>query len=343
MVRRDIVVIGSSAGGVQALKELVASLPATFNAPIFVVQHVASYAQSMLPEILTHAGPLKAIHPADGDPIQAGHIYIAPPDHHLLVESTRILVKKGPKENRFRPSIDALFRSAAYTFGSRVIGVVLTGLLDDGTSGMWSIKRLGGIGIVQQPEDALYSSMPSSVLEYVDVDYSVPLAELAALLCRLTTEDDASVPDTLPDDEQARLETEVKIAAQVNAFEMGILDMGNLTPLTCPECSGTLVRFSEGKLIRYRCHTGHAYTAGSLLAEVDKSVEDNLWKTIRAIEEVVLLLEESGKAAAQSGDDFSAEKFFSKAQENRERANLLHKFIFQQEPLLQERSASATE
>ena len=296
MARRDIVVIGSSAGGVLALKELVASLPATFNAPIFVVQHVAPYATSMLPEILSHAGPLKAVHPADGDPIRAGYIYIAPPDHHLLVENDRVLVKKGPKENRFRPSIDALFRSAAYTFGHRVIGVVLTGLLDDGTSGMWSIKRLGGVGIVQQPDDAQYPSMPSSVLEYVDVDYVVPLAELAALLCRLTTEDNAPDAHQLPPDEQERLATEVKIAAQKNAFEMGILDMGDLTPLTCPECSGALVRFNEGKLVRYRCHTGHAYTAGALLAEVDKSVEDNLWKSIRAIEEAIMLLEESGKA-----------------------------------------------
>ncbi|GAB2523965.1 chemotaxis protein CheB [Spirosoma aerophilum] len=341
MIKRDIVVIGASAGGVLALKELVASLPADFSAPIFIVQHVAPYATSMMPAILNHVGPLKAVHPMDGDPIQAGYIYIAPPDHHILVESDRVLVKKGPKENRFRPSIDALFRSAAYTFGSRVIGVVLTGLLDDGTSGMWSVKRLGGLGIVQQPDDAQYPSMPSSVLEYVDVDHVVPLTELAALLYRLTTEEDAPTPPELSPDEKERLETEIKIASQTNAFEMGILDMGDLTPLTCPECSGALVRFREGKLIRFRCHTGHAYTAGALLAEVDKSVEDNLWKSVRAIEEAIMLLEESGRASAEGGDAASAEKFFSKARENRDRANKLHEFIFQQDPLLQKKSVES--
>ncbi|GAB3018001.1 chemotaxis protein CheB [Spirosoma pulveris] len=272
MAKRDIVVIGASAGGVVALKELVGSLPSDFNATIFIVQHVAAYATSMLPEILNHAGPLEAVHPADGDTIRSGMIYIAPPDHHLLVEHNRVLVKKGPKENRFRPSIDALFRSAAYNFGERTIGIVLTGLLDDGTSGMWSIKRLGGIGIVQKPEDAEYSSMPASVLEYVDIDYAVPLANIGALLCQLTTEEYPQSELNISPKEEEILKKEVLIASQKNAFEMGILDMGDLSPFTCPECAGVLVRFREGKLIRYRCHTGHAYTAGALLAEVDKSI-----------------------------------------------------------------------
>lgn len=336
MAKRNIVVIGASAGGVVALKELVRSLPPDFNATIFIVQHIAAYATSMLPEILNHAGSLKAVHPADGDSFQPGMIYIAPPDHHILIEENRVLVKKGPKENRFRPSIDALFRSAAYNFGERVIGVVLTGLLDDGTSGMWSIKRLGGVGIIQKPEDAEYSSMPSSVLEYVDVDYAVPLAKLGALLNQLTSEEITPPHINLSPEEEQILKTEVQIASQKNAFEMGILEMGNLSPFTCPECSGVLVRFREGKLIRYRCHTGHAYTAGSLLAEVDKSVEDNLWKAVRVIEEAIMLLEESGKASAEGGDDLGAERFFTKARENRERASMLHKFIFQHEPVLQQ-------
>ncbi len=176
MAKRDIIVIGSSAGGVLALQELVASLPVGFKVPIFIVQHIPPTSTSMMPQILSRVGLLKAVHPRDGDPIEEGHIYLAPPDHHMLVERDRILIKKGPKENRFRPSIDALFRSAAYNYGSRVIGIVLTGLLDDGTSGMWSVKRLGGLGIVQQPQDAAYPSMPASVLEYVDVDYVSPLA-----------------------------------------------------------------------------------------------------------------------------------------------------------------------
>lgn len=214
MAKRNIVVIGASAGGVVALKELVRSLPPDFNATIFIVQHIAAYATSMLPEILNHAGSLRAVHPADGDSFQPGMIYIAPPDHHILIEEDRVLVKKGPKENRFRPSIDALFRSAAYNFGERAIGVVLTGLLDDGTSGMWSIKRLGGIGIVQKPEDAEYSSMPSSVLEYVDVDYAVPLAKMGALLNQLTSEEITPPHLTLSPEEEQILKTEVQIASQ---------------------------------------------------------------------------------------------------------------------------------
>lgn len=342
MAKRDIVVIGSSAGGVLALKELVTSLPADFNAPIFVVQHVAAYANSLLPEILSHAGALKAIHPKDGDLIKSGYIYLAPPDHHLLIEKDRVLVKKGPKENRFRPSIDALFRSAAYTFGSRVVGVVLTGLLDDGTSGMWSIKRLGGLGIVQTPDDAQFSSMPVSVLEYVAVDYVVPMAELGDLLSRITTEYAPDTPE-LSNEESHRLKTEIDIAAQKNAFEMGTLNIGELSPITCPECSGVLVRFSEGKLIRYRCHTGHTYTAGALLAEVDKSIEDNLWKSARAIEEAVLLLEESGRVTAQGGDETTAKRFFNKAKENRDRAERLHQFIFNQDSFKQKNSIVASE
>lgn len=340
--KRDIVVIGSSAGGVLALKELVSSLPADFNAPIFIVQHIAAYATSMLPDILNYAGSLKAVHPNDGDPIEPGYIYLAPPDHHLLIEKDRVLVKRGPKENRFRPSIDALFRSAAYTFGARVVGVVLTGLLDDGTSGMWSIKRLGGLGIVQAPDDAQYSSMPASVLEYVDVDYIVPITELGDLLCRITTEYAPDTPE-LSEEESYRLKTEIDIAAQKNAFEMGTLDIGELSPITCPECNGILIRFSEGKLIRYRCHTGHTYTAGALLAEVDKSIEDNLWKSVRAIEEAVLLLEESGKASARGGDETMANQFFNKANENRSRAKTLHTFIFNQDPFQQKNTAIASE
>lgn len=331
MVKSDIVVIGASAGGVYALKELVATLPADFKAPIFVVQHVSATSPSMMPEILNHSGPLRAVHPQDGDPIRAGYIYVAPPNYHLLVEADKVLVRKGPKENRFRPSVDALFRSAAYTFGPRVIAVVLTGLLDDGTSGMWSVKRMGGIGIIQEPQDALYPSMPQSVLEYVAVDHIVPVAELGSLLTRLTDEHTPETPVAVTDEERKRTEVEVGIAAQRNGFNMGILELGKLSPLTCPECSGVLVSIREGHLIRYRCHTGHAYTAGSLLAEVTKTVEDTLWSSARGLEEAIILLDQSGQAFADAGDTETAETFFSKAHETRRRSEQLHTFIFQQD------------
>ncbi len=335
MKKRDIVVMGASAGGVVALKEIVEALPADFKAPIFVVQHVSPYSPSLLPQILTHVGKLQAVHPKDGDTIRPGYIYVAPPDHHLLIEDQHILVKKGPKENRFRPSIDALFRSAAYTFGTRVIGVVLTGLLNDGASGMWSIERLGGTGIVQEPKDALYPSMPESVLEFVEVEHVVPLAEIPALLCKLTEEQAPETPE-FSEEEMDRMETEIQIAAQEDAFSMGILDMGKLTPLTCPECHGALVSFKEGKLIRYRCHTGHAYTASALLSEVTKSVEDAYWNTIRGLEETIMLLEQSAQAFAEGGDSEAAEQFTRKATETKEQERKLRGVLFQHETFSEE-------
>lgn len=332
MSKRDIVVIGASAGGVYALKSLAAALPQDFKAAVFVVLHVSPHSPSHLPDILNYAGSLPASHPDDGEEIKQGHIYIAPPDHHMLVENDRIIVKRGPKENRFRPSIDALFRSAAYNYGSRVIGIVLTGLLDDGTSGMWSVKRLGGLGVIQEPEDALYASMPDSVLQYVDVDYRVPISGLAPLLCQLI---DEPVPDNLlpKETELVRMDAEVNIAAQESAFELNIIELGDLTPLTCPECNGALVSIREGNLIRYRCHTGHAYAATTLLADVAESVEDSMWKAIRSLEETVMLLEQSAKQFARGGHASTAEQFYQKARETRERATKTREFLNWQEKL----------
>jgi two-component system chemotaxis response regulator CheB len=332
MEKRDIIVIGSSAGGVNALQEIVASLPQDLNASIFIVQHVTPGAISLLPRILTYKGNLSAVHPADGEIIRQGMIYVAPPDHHMIIERDRILVKKGPKENRFRPSIDALFRSAAYSYGPRVIGVVLTGMLDDGTSGMWSVKRLGGIGIIQTPEDAAFPSMPNSVLEYVKVDHVLPLADIASKLAELVTSsavDPAAVDDAavqIP--ELERMKTEIEIAAQKFAFEKGVLDMGELSALTCPECHGVLTRLKEGNHTRYRCHTGHAYLSSSLLNDLVESVEVKLWQALKSLEETVILLEQD--AEDQGGNDNvpGASDLLQKAEIARDRANKLHDFIY---------------
>ena len=334
MSKRDIVVIGSSAGGVYALRELVSGLPANFTASVFIIQHIAAFSPSMLPEILSRSGRLDARHPQDGETIQPATIYIAPPDHHMLIEGDHIVVRKGPKENRFRPSIDALFRSAAYNYGTRVIGIVLTGLLNDGTSGMWTVKRLGGLTLVQQPGDALYPSMPESVLEYVDVDHILPLADMALLLGQLTHEK-APEPITTPviDHEMAQLKAEVATAAQTSAFEQGILSLGQLTPLTCPECHGALVSFQEGKLIRYRCHTGHAFTADGLLSEVTQSIEDTLWQAVRGIEESIMLLEQASTQLIAAGHTDTAEQYRAKAAEATHRAARIREQIFSQEQL----------
>lgn len=254
------IVIGASAGGLEVLKQLFSRLPADLPVPVFVAMHVAAYHHSYLPEILTKIGPLPAVHPEDGEEIQNGMVYVAPPDHHLLIDDGYVAVKKGPKENGFRPSIDALFRSAAYSHGPGTIGIVLSGALHDGASGLWSIKRLGGIAIVQDPFEAEYASMPRSALEYVEADYKVRSTEIGQLLARLVQEQSVEEVRMGPNKEKGveqRIATEVQIAAGSNVSQKNILELGELTPFACPECHGALVRIKEGKLSRYRCHTGH--------------------------------------------------------------------------------------
>lgn len=290
MQHTDIIVIGSSAGGVSALKEIVADLPADFKTPIFIVQHIAPHQHSHMASILAHAGPLQVSHPVNGTKISEGNIYVAPPDHHMLIEGDHILIKKGPKENRFRPSIDALFRSAAYTYGPAVIGVVLTGMLDDGSSGMWSIKRMGGTTIVQDPDQAQYPSMPSSVLQYVEVDHVCRLSAISALLIEMSGKPSRPEP-AAADSEVKLLKMEVDIAALGNAFGKGITEVGEPSSLTCPECGGALTSITEGQKLRYRCHTGHAYSSASLLEEVTETAEHKLWGALRSLEEAVMIVE----------------------------------------------------
>ena len=249
MIRRDVIAIGASAGSVEALTALVKSLPADLAASIFVVLHIPPYSPSSIPEILTRAGPLKASHPTDGAKVERSRIYVGPPDHHLLVENERILIRRDPKENRFRPSIDALFRSVAYSYRTRVIGVVLSGVLDDGTSGLWTIKRLGGAAVVQEPDDALYPDMPQSVLNELEADEVVPVSKMGELLARLTT---TVVPDSVDvsSEDLKKPALEIEIAMRDDAFRRGIMHWGEFSPFTCPECHGSLVKITEGKFSR---------------------------------------------------------------------------------------------
>ncbi len=330
--RRDIVVIGASSGGVSALLELVKMLPPDFPAPIFVVQHVAPDSPSILPQLLSAASALPARHPQNGDRVEPGVIYVARPDHHLLVEDGRVLVTRGPKENRFRPAIDALFRSAAYTYGPRVIGVVLTGYLDDGTSGLWTVQHLGGLAVVQDPLDAQSPAMPANALAFVTADYVVPLAGLGALLTRLTAEPAPRKP-AVTKAELDLLKIELTIAKEDNAFELGIIDRGKLTPFTCPDCHRALTQLVEGRLIRYRCHTGHAYTVSALLGEVTQSVESLLYQSMRGLEETKMLLENLGKHFAADGQPAVADVFFRRAKQVGRQAHVVHDSILKQEAL----------
>lgn len=330
MTKRDIVVIGASAGGLTPLKTFVSSLPANFTGSVFIVLHIPPFSESRLAFILSKAGPLKAVQPKDGEEIKSGMIYVAANDHHLLIEGSKVYMKKGPKENRFRPSIDALFRSAAYVYGSRVIGIVLSGLMNDGTSGLWSIKRMGGITIIQAPEDADYPQMPQNVLEYVEVDYTMPVVGMGEFVTTLV-EQPAPKQKKLTVKELSLLKMEVIIATQDNAFEMGIMNFGELTPFTCPECHGALARLKEGNLIRFRCHTGHAYTASALLADLSQSVEEMLWQGMRGMEEMNLLLKNIEKHLKGLGHRKQAAIFNDKAEEAAHRARIIHDSIFKQE------------
>ena len=332
MEKRDIIVIGASAGGVNALIAFVKTLPANFDASIFVVLHVHPSTPSNLPNILTNFGPLEASHGVDGEKIKSKHIYIAPPDHHLLLEEGHILVRKGPKENRFRPSIDALFRSAAYSYGARVIGIVLSGMLNDGTSGMWSVKHMGGLCIVQDPKDAVHESMPLNVLNEVEVDYTVPVAKMGMLLEELVNKNAPKMREITPE-QMELMKMEVVIASNDNAFELGILNKGELTPFTCPECHGALIGLREGTIVRYRCHTGHAFTASTLLLGVTESIEEQLWSTMRTCEEAVMLLESIAENFRKAGNETAAAEFLKKAEESRKRSRVLHKMVKTQELL----------
>ena len=329
---RSVVVIGASAGGVAALVALVKALPPDFPAPICVVLHLPADSPSLLPQLLGAASALPVRHPRDGEIVRAGVIYLAPPDHHLLLEDDRVLVTRGPKENRFRPSIDALFRSAAYTYGPRVIGVVLTGYLDDGTSGLWSVQRMGGRAIVQDPYDAEQPSMPANALQFVAADYVVPLAQVGPLLVRLAQER-APAKTRLPAAELDLLKIEFTIAKQGGGFELGIIDKGRLTPFTCPDCHGALTQLIEGKLIRYRCHTGHAYTASALLSEVTQSVESLLYQAMRGLEETQMLLQNLGAHFTTTRQPAVAQLFFRKAEETGQQARVVHDSILQHESL----------
>ena len=302
MALRNIIVIGASAGGFEALKKLVGGLPKDLAAAVFVVWHLSANAHGVLPSVLEKAGSLPAAHGVDGEEIMPGRIYVAPPDHHLLIEENRVRVTTGPKENRFRPAVDTLFRSAAYSCGTRVIGVILSGALDDGTAGLWTIKHRGGTAIVQEPSDAEFSSMPESALREVNVDYSVPVSEMADLLIRLTSEE-ISEEREISMDEIKKTEIEVRIAAEESGFEVGVMSLGDISPYTCPDCHGVLIKIKDGKINRFRCHTGHAYSAVTLLANVTERIEDSMWGAMREMEESIMLLREMSRNFAESNHE----------------------------------------
>lgn len=293
------VVIGASTGGISALMQLAGALPVRFGAPVLVVQHVGAL-PSLLPELLSKRGPNPARHAAQGENPRPGTLYVAPPDHHMLLEVDEIRLTRGPKENHARPAIDPLFRSAAFHWRERVIGVVLTGALDDGTAGLAAIKACGGRALVQDPTTALERSMPDSALRSVQVDFCGSVEAIARELVRLVTSTNAG-PLREPVSAPEQVAREVRINQGEDLMEH-VNAIGSPSNLSCPDCGGTLWEVSDGSLLRYRCHTGHAFSGRSLAHNQMETAENSLRASIRALREREVLLRRLAQVARTQGD-----------------------------------------
>jgi two-component system, chemotaxis family, protein-glutamate methylesterase/glutaminase len=290
---RDMVVVGASAGGVEALTKLVRALPRGYTGTLFVVLHIAPEGTSVLSSILSRAGSLQAHQAKHGDLPKPGNVYVAPPNQHLLIDDDgRIALSAGPTENGHRPAVDPLFRTAAAVHGPRAVGVVLSGSRDDGTAGLRAIKAAGGYAVAQDPHEALAPSMPLSAIEHVHVDAIRPAADIASLLVDL-----ASI-------EPAAVASGNGAAGAASASGTSPVEPGNSSGLTCPECSGALWEVRDRELIQYRCRVGHVYSLESMLAEQARSVEAALWAGVRALEERAQLMR---RIAGRSGNTEEAE------------------------------------
>jgi two-component system chemotaxis response regulator CheB len=322
MGKRTLIVIGASAGGVPALRHLTARLPADLPAAILIVLHIGSYA-SILPELLNSDGPLPAKHAEDGEPVVHGRIYVAPPDHHMLLDDEGLRLSRGPKEHHTRPAIDPLFRSAALTHGAAVIGVVLTGMMDDGTAGLQAVKARGGIAVVQDPADAFEPSMPLSALKYVRVDHVATLQDMPDLLARLVTTDTAAASPPPPS--QLTHEHQLSLVQGVPMEHLHAI--AKPSTFVCPDCHGSLWEINGSRPTRYRCHVGHAYTLRTLEHAQSDATGDALWSAIRALEEKQMLLRRLADEHRRDRDDAEALRLMECAEDTQRHAEMLLKLV----------------
>jgi two-component system chemotaxis response regulator CheB len=323
LMRRNVIVIGASAGGVEALRTLMSGLPMDLPAAVLVVLHVPPYGGSVLPAILDRAGPLPARHPRHREPLGESVVWVAPADHHLLLASNSVVLTRGPRENGLRPAADVLFRSAARAHGPRVIGVVLSGVLDDGTAGLTSIAAQGGVTVVQDPADALYPGMPTSALDHVNIDHVVPIAEMADLLVRLCKEEAVEVDR--PVSPLLAMETDM---ALMDEKAMNEDDRpGQPSGFSCPDCNGVLWEILDGELVRYRCRVGHAWSAETLLGEQSEQLDGALWMALRGLEEKAALARTLERRAAERGSTLSQARFTQQAEDATHAAGLIRSML----------------
>lgn len=337
MPERDIITIGGSAGGVEALRTLIGRLPGDLKAALFVVLHTSPDKPSLLPTLLNHAGSFLALHPADGAPIRNGCIYVAPPDHHLLIEGLLVRVVRGPRENRARPAIDPLFRSAAACYGERVVGIILSGALDDGAAGLLAIKRGGGVTMVQDPRDALISEMPESALSMVKVDHCLPVVALAERLIEVIRQP-AGVARSKKRPSAAEaaalsFEDQELRAMAVNVEQMESNDRpGTSSPYSCPDCGGVLWEIDDSGLLRFRCRVGHAFSMESMLAEQSAGTERALWMALKTLEERASLLRRMIKNAQRNTNVHLIARFSEELHQAEEGAAHIRKVLLGNPP-----------
>jgi two-component system chemotaxis response regulator CheB len=317
MALSSIIVIGASAGGVGALRALTAGLTTPLPAPILIVLHLGAQ-RSQLPDLLNDCGPTPASHGEDGVLVRPGHIYIAPPDRHMIVVGDRLRLTRGPKENWARPSIDPLFRSAAESYGAGAIGVILTGNLGDGTAGLFEIKQHGGIAIAQAPSDAAYPDMPNSAASHVDLDYCLPLADIPRLLTKLVTEETRAManspPPEIPRNGHDRISGDT--------FDRPIT-------ITCPDCGGALRRSATGSMVKFGCHIGHTYTAEAMAAAQFDDMEKVMRSAERILNERAEFCRQMAERLTVSGDPSDSDLWRSASSQALERAYDLRDFIEQ--------------
>ncbi|MCG6116132.1 MAG: chemotaxis protein CheB [Mesorhizobium sp.] len=297
MARSPIIVIGASAGGVAALRSLAAALPKTLSAPVLIVLHVGAY-RSELPALLNAVGPVPAKHAEDGETILPGHIYVAPPDRHMIVDDGRLRLLRGPKENCARPAIDPLFRSVAEVYGSNAVGVILTGNLNDGALGLFEIKRRGGVAMVQDPSDAAYPEMPTNATEHVAVDHCLPLAKMPELLVELVDRKDGKEA-VMP-----------KSSSQLDGQEPGTIEdqiFERPLTVTCPDCGGALKKFEVGSMVKFGCHIGHSYTAEILATAQFEEMEKIMRAAERFLNERAEFCLQMADHSGDAGSDASME------------------------------------
>jgi two-component system chemotaxis response regulator CheB len=325
LARRDLIVVGASAGGVEALRALMSALPAALPATVLVVLHIPATGADTLAPILDRAGPLPVRPAQHGRELRPGEVLVARPDHHLLIVGGAVALSRGPRENGHRPAVDVLFRSAARTRGPRVVGVVLSGALDDGAAGSVAIASRGGVTLAQDPDEALHSGMPTACARSSGAQV-LPVEGIARRLAELVQEevDDASVPapTDLMDRETAMAEMDPHAMEDVRR-------PGHPSGFSCPDCRGVLFQIDEGPMHRFRCRVGHAWSVDSLLAEHGQAVEGALWMALRSLEEKAALSTQLAEAARDADRRLTAGRFADQAREAHAAAELIRTLLVQ--------------